>query len=109
MPQKVQNKKVPFHLIHVPKIFGVYHWRLGYAAGPEKILTQMLKIHQFAIMCAPTTSQYAAIEAMRNGDEDVERMRDAYDKRRRFLVHELNEMGLSCFEPFGWVIWKWHN
>ena len=83
------------------KAYAMTGWRLGYAAGPEKILTQMLKIHQFAIMCAPTTSQYAAIEAMRNGDEDVERMRDAYDKRRRFLVHELNEMGLSCFEPFG--------
>ena len=83
------------------KAYAMTGWRLGYAAGPEKILTEMLKIHQFAIMCAPTTSQYAAIEAMRNGDEDVERMRDAYDKRRRFLVHELNEMGLSCFEPFG--------
>lgn len=83
------------------KAYAMTGWRLGYAAGPASIIEQMVKIHQFAIMCAPTTSQYAAVEAMRNGDEDVERMRDAYDKRRRFLVHELNDIGLSCFEPFG--------
>lgn len=76
-------------------------WRLGYACGPRIILEQMLKIHQFAIMCAPTTSQYAAVEAMRFGDEDVERMREEYNGRRRYLMHRFGEMGLSCFEPFG--------
>ena len=76
-------------------------WRLGYAVGPEEIIRQMIKVHQFAIMCAPTTSQYAAVEALRNGDPDVEMMRDAYDKRRRFLVARLREMGLECFEPYG--------
>ena len=76
-------------------------WRLGYAAGPDLIIEQMTKIHQFAIMCAPTTSQYAGVEALKNGDPDVEIMRDAYDKRRRFLVHAIREMGLTCFEPFG--------
>ena len=76
-------------------------WRLGYACGPAEIIRQMTKIHQFAIMCAPTMSQYAAIEAMKNGDEDVAMMRDSYDKRRRFVVHELREMGLPCFEPYG--------
>ena len=76
-------------------------WRLGYACGPEEIICQMTKIHQFAIMCAPTMSQYAAIEALRNGDEDVAMMRDSYDKRRRFVVHELRDMGLPCFEPYG--------
>ena len=76
-------------------------WRLGYACGPEAIIQQMMKIHQFAIMCAPTASQYAAVEALKNGDEDVAMMRDAYDKRRRFVLHELRDMGLTCFEPFG--------
>ena len=76
-------------------------WRLGYACGPEVILKQMLKIHQFAIMCAPTTSQYAAIEAMRNGDEDVARMRAEYDTRRRYLLTRFRNMGVDCFEPFG--------
>ena len=76
-------------------------WRLGYACGPEVIIKQMLKIHQFAIMCAPTTSQYAAVEAMRNGDEDVAAMREEYNGRRRFLMHRFKEMGLECFEPFG--------
>lgn len=76
-------------------------WRLGYAVGPSNIIRQMTKLHQFAIMCAPTTSQYAAVEALKNGDSDVEMMRDAYDKRRRFLIHKLNEMGLTCFEPYG--------
>lgn len=76
-------------------------WRLGYACGPEVIIKQMLKIHQFAIMCAPTTSQYAAVEALRNGDEDVAMMREEYSGRRRYVLERFKEMGLSCFEPFG--------
>lgn len=76
-------------------------WRLGYACGPKVILEQMLKIHQFAIMCAPTTSQYAAVDALKNGDEDVAMMREQYDGRRRYLMHRLEEMGLPCFEPLG--------
>ena len=76
-------------------------WRLGYACGPKVIMDQILKIHQFAIMCAPTNSQYAAVEAMRNGDEDVAMMREQYNQRRRFLMHEFERMGLQCFEPFG--------
>lgn len=76
-------------------------WRLGYACGPAKIIEQMLKIHQFAIMCAPTTSQYAAVDALKAGDTDVEQMREEYDGRRRFLMHRFKEMGLSCFEPYG--------
>lgn len=83
------------------KSYAMTGWRLGYAVGPEEIIKQMIKIHQFAIMCAPTTSQYAAVEALRNGDPDVEMMRDAYDKRRRFLVARLREIGLECFEPYG--------
>lgn len=83
------------------KAYAMTGWRLGYACAPQVILDQMLKIHQFAIMCAPTTSQYAAVEALRNGDEDVEMMREAYNQRRRFLVHTFNKMGLKCFEPFG--------
>lgn len=83
------------------KSYAMTGWRLGYAAGPKEIMKQMLKIHQFVIMCAPTTSQYAAIEALRNGDKDVRRMRESYDERRRFLVNALNEMGLPCFEPKG--------
>ena len=76
-------------------------WRLGYACGPEVIIKQMLKIHQFAIMCAPTTSQYAAVEALRNGDEDVALMREEYNGRRRYVLERFKEMGLSCCEPFG--------
>lgn len=76
-------------------------WRLGYACGPEVIIKQMLKIHQFAIMCAPTPSQYAAVEALRNGDEDVAMMREEYNGRRRYVLERFKEMGLSCFEPFG--------
>ena len=76
-------------------------WRLGYACGPEVIIKQMLKIHQFAIMCVPTTSQYAAVEALRNGDEDVAMMREEYNGRRRYVLERFKEMGLSCFEPFG--------
>lgn len=83
------------------KSYAMTGWRLGYAVGPAMILEQMIKIHQFAIMCAPTTSQYAGIEALRNGDSDVEMMRDAYDKRRRYVVHSLRAMGLTCFEPYG--------
>ncbi|MDE7436065.1 MAG: aminotransferase class I/II-fold pyridoxal phosphate-dependent enzyme [Lachnospiraceae bacterium] len=76
-------------------------WRLGYACGPEIIIQEMLKIHQFAIMCAPTTSQYAAVNALRNGDEDVEQMREEYNQRRRYLMHRFRQMGLDCFEPYG--------
>ena len=76
-------------------------WRLGYAAGPELIMEQMIKIHQFAIMAAPTTSQYAGVEALTNGLEDVEEMRESYNQRRRFLMHAFKEMGLKCFEPRG--------
>lgn len=83
------------------KSYAMTGWRLGYATGPATIIEQMTKIHQFAIMCAPTTSQYAAIEALKNGDPDVEMMKDAYDKRRRYLVHAFNNMGLICFEPYG--------
>ena len=83
------------------KSYAMTGWRLGYAAGPEAIIRQMTKIHQFAIMCAPTTSQYAAVEALKNGDADVENMRDAYDKRRKFLVSRLREIGLDTFEPYG--------
>ena len=83
------------------KAYAMTGWRLGYACGPEVILKQMLKIHQFAIMCAPTTSQYAAVEAIKNGDDDVAKMRESYNQRRRFLMNEFKEMGLECFEPFG--------
>jgi aminotransferase len=83
------------------KSYAMTGWRLGYAVGPSIIIEQMIKIHQYAIMCAPTNSQYAGIEALRNGDSDVEMMRDAYDKRRRYLVHALRKMGMECFEPFG--------
>jgi aminotransferase len=76
-------------------------WRLGYACAPAVILKQMLKIHQYAIMCAPTTSQYAAVLALRDGDEDVAGMRDEYNGRRRYLLHRFEEMGIECFEPFG--------
>lgn len=83
------------------KAYAMTGWRLGYACGPEAIIKQMTKIHQFAIMCAPTTSQYAAVEALRNGDEDVKMMRQAYNQRRRFLLNAFKEMNLECFEPFG--------
>ena len=75
--------------------------KAGYALGPEVIIKQMIKLHQFAIMCAPTTSQYAAIEALKNGEEDVAEMTEAYNQRRRYLMNEFKEMGLPCFEPFG--------
>lgn len=83
------------------KAYAMTGWRLGYACGPRIIMDQMLKIHQFAIMCAPTTSQYAAVEALKNGEEDVEEMREAYNQRRRYLMHAFKEMGLACFEPYG--------
>nr|WP_291234416.1 aminotransferase class I/II-fold pyridoxal phosphate-dependent enzyme [Frisingicoccus sp.] len=83
------------------KAYAMTGWRLGYACAPKIILEQMLKIHQFAIMCAPTTSQYAAVEALRNGDKDVKQMKESYNQRRRFLVHTFRKMGLKCFEPFG--------
>ena len=92
------------------KAYAMTGWRLGYACGPKEIIRQMtkihqyaimLKIHQFAIMCAPTTSQYAAVEALKKGDEEVEKMRQSYNQRRRFLMNAFKEMGLNCFEPFG--------
>ena len=83
------------------KAYAMTGWRLGYACGPSVIISQMTKIHQFAIMCAPTTSQYAAVEALKYGDEEVDRMRESYDQRRRFLVHTFRKMGLDCFEPYG--------
>ncbi|WP_026505832.1 aminotransferase class I/II-fold pyridoxal phosphate-dependent enzyme [Butyrivibrio sp. NC3005] len=83
------------------KAYAMTGWRLGYACGPKEIIKQMVKIHQFCIMCAPTTSQYAAIEALKNGDDDVEMMRKEYNRRRLFLLSEFKKMGLECFEPFG--------
>ncbi len=83
------------------KGFAMTGWRLGYAAGPENIMEQMLKIHQFAIMCAPTMSQYAAVDALQHGEKDVQVMRESYNQRRRFLMNAFKEMGLECFEPFG--------
>ena len=83
------------------KAFAMTGWRLGYACGPKEIISQMTKLHQYAIMCAPTTSQYAAVDALKNSDADVEEMRLSYDQRRRFLVHTFREMGLPCFEPYG--------
>ncbi|WP_026523736.1 aminotransferase class I/II-fold pyridoxal phosphate-dependent enzyme [Butyrivibrio sp. MB2005] len=83
------------------KAYAMTGWRLGYACGPKDILEQMTKIHQYAIMCAPTTSQYAAVEALKNGDEDVAMMREQYNQRRRYLLNEFRQMGLPCFEPFG--------
>ncbi len=83
------------------KSYAMTGWRLGYATAPRIILEQMLKIHQFAIMCAPTASQYAAVAALRDGDKDVQVMRESYDQRRRYLVHAFKEMGLECFEPHG--------
>ena len=83
------------------KGFAMTGWRLGYICGQQRITEQMLKIHQYAIMCAPTNSQYAAVEALRNCDGEVQQMRTAYNQRRRFLIHEFQKMGLPCFEPFG--------
>lgn len=83
------------------KSYAMTGWRLGYACGPADIIGQMIKIHQYAITCAPTTSQYAAVDALRNGDEDVAKMREEYNGRRRYLMQRFKDMGLSCFEPFG--------
>ncbi|MCI9111551.1 MAG: aminotransferase class I/II-fold pyridoxal phosphate-dependent enzyme [Eubacterium sp.] len=83
------------------KTYSMTGWRLGYALGPEPVITQMTKLHQFAIMSAPTNSQYAAIEALKNGDNDIKKMRDDYDMRRRFTVNSFREIGLDCFEPEG--------
>lgn len=83
------------------KTYAMTGWRLGYCAGPEKIIKQMTKIHQYAIMCAPTTSQFAAVEALKNGDEEVNKMRNEYNYRRRFIVDGFNKIGLTCFEPQG--------
>ena len=83
------------------KAFAMTGWRLGYAMGPERIMKLMTKVHQYGIMSSPTTSQYAAIEALRNCDDDVIRMRDEYNHRRRVIVDGFRNMGLSCFEPYG--------
>ena len=83
------------------KAYAMTGWRLGYACGPKEIIEQMVKIHQYAIMCAPTTSQYSAVEALRKGDQDVKLMRESYNQRRRFLMNAFKEMGLECFEPYG--------
>ena len=83
------------------KAYAMTGWRLGFACGPQEIISQMVKIHQYAIMCAPTTSQYAAVEALRNGDDDVRMMRESYNERRRFVLHMLSGMGIPCFEPMG--------
>lgn len=83
------------------KSYAMTGWRLGYAAGPANVISQMTKIHQFCIMCAPTTSQFAAVEALRNGDPDVAHMKETYNQRRRYLMYAMREMGLDCFEPFG--------
>lgn len=83
------------------KAYAMTGWRLGYAVGPKIILKQMIKIHQFAIMCAPTNSQYAGVEALKNGDKDIESMRESYNQRRRYLLNAFKEMGLDCFEPYG--------
>lgn len=83
------------------KSYAMTGWRLGYACGPQAIISQMVKLHQYCIMCAPTNSQYAAVVALRECDEEVARMREAYNQRRRFLMHAFEQMGLPCFEPFG--------
>ena len=83
------------------KSYAMTGWRLGYACGPKNILEQMIKIHQFAIMCAPTTSQHAAVEALKKCDGVVTEMRETYNQRRQFLMHRFKEMDIPCFEPFG--------
>ncbi|MBZ4669082.1 MAG: Aspartate transaminase, partial [Defluviitaleaceae bacterium] len=83
------------------KAYAMTGWRLGYAAGPEELIAMMTKIHQYAIMCAPTTSQYAAVEALRNGDSDVAEMRNSFNRRRRIMVDGFRKMGMDCFEPLG--------
>lgn len=83
------------------KSYAMTGWRLGYAAGPKEIIAEMTKIHQYAIMCAPTTSQYAAVEALRYGDDEVAKMRESYNQRRRYLLHRFEELGMTCFKPEG--------
>ncbi len=83
------------------KAYAMTGWRLGYACGPQQIMEQMVKIHQYAIMCAPTTSQYAAVEALKNGDDDVKMMKEQYNQRRRYLLSEFKRLGMPCFEPYG--------
>lgn len=83
------------------KAYAMTGWRIGYACAPAGILKQMLKIHQYAIMCAPTTSQYAAVEAVKNGDGDIEEMKRSYDERRKYLLKEFRSLGMDCFEPYG--------
>ena len=83
------------------KSYAMTGWRLGYCCGPDWLIKQMTKIHQYAIMCAPTISQYAAVEALKNGDEDVKMMRESYNQRRRFLINAFKKMNLDCFEPYG--------
>ena len=83
------------------KAYAMTGWRLGYACGPEAIIKQMVKIHQYCIMCAPTTSQYAGVEALKNGDEDIRMMRESYNQRRRFVLSMLDDMNIPCFEPQG--------
>ena len=83
------------------KAYAMTGWRLGYACAPKEIIRQMMKIHQYAIMCAPTVSQYAAVDALKNGDKDIEYMRNSYNQRRRYLLNAFKEMNIECFEPFG--------
>jgi aminotransferase len=83
------------------KAFAMTGWRLGYALGPEELISQMTKIHQFAIMCAPTVSQYAAVEALKYGDDDIKLMKESYNQRRLFCLDKLKEIGIDCFEPEG--------
>ncbi len=83
------------------KGFAMTGWRLGYVCGPAAIVEQMFKVHQYAIMCAPTTSQYAAVEALKSCEDEVQEMRTAYNQRRRYLIHEFRRMKIDCFEPFG--------
>ena len=83
------------------KAFAMTGWRLGYLAGPKPLVSQMLKIHQYAIMCSPTVSQYAAVDALEKCDDDVQAMVKEYDMRRRYIVNAFNELGLTCFEPGG--------
>lgn len=99
---QIENMKERTIIINgFSKAFSMTGWRLGYALGPQEIIAQMTKIHQFCIMCAPTNSQYAAVEALRNGENDVKKMREAYDQRRRFLIDSFKKMGIDCFTPYG--------
>lgn len=107
-------KKEHYSIINIPKMkertiyingfsksYAMTGWRLGYCTGPEEIMKEMIKIHQFTIMAAPTTSQYAAISALKYGDKDVEKMRESYNQRRRYLLSEFKRLNIPCYEPFG--------